>query len=250
MKDDIQINAEAIKLRRHFGEDASSPLDIFRLICSTKDLTLTFFPMSDRISGISIKADDLMIMGINSRLTEGRQRFTAAHELYHLFFDDDFSTRICFKDIPARNTKEQEADKFASFFLAPYEALSSFIETSLEKMPGSLTLEDVVRIEQHFGMSRHATLVRLQREGYLSPKQAESMKTNVISSARKLGFDISLYLPTPEHKQYSTYGRYVRLAELLKEKELISTGKYEELLLDGFRGDIVYGTSPLEERYD
>jgi hypothetical protein len=68
---------------------------------------------------------------------------------------------------------------------------------------------------------------------------------------RKLGYDDTLYTPTPEDKQYATFGKYIRLAEELKDRELVSTGKYEELLLNGFRADIVYGfDTEEEERYD
>jgi hypothetical protein len=42
-----------------------------------------------------------------------------------------------------------------------------------------------------------------------------------------------------------TYGRYIKRAEELLERRLISEGKYEELLLEAFRADLVYG---LDER--
>lgn len=81
--------------------------------------------------------------------------------------------------------------------------------------------------------------------------KADTMKTGIIASAKKLGYDDQLYKPTSEEKQYATLGKYVRLAEELKTKELVSTGKYEELLLNGFRGDIVYGLdTEEEEKYD
>lgn len=133
---------------------------------------------------------------------------------------------------------------------APYEALRSFIKERLGKEDGPLSQEDVIHIEQHFGLSRHATLVRLLRERYLSEQQAEKMRANIIITAKQLGYDPMLYLPTPEERQYATYGRYVSLAQQIKEKGLISQGKYEELLLDGFRHDLVYGTNNGEERYD
>ena len=251
MKERIQINAEAIRLREQFGEDPFSPLDIFRLISGNEDLTIAFYPMSSRISGIAVRSKNARIIAINSTSTYGRQRFTAAHELYHLYYDNEFSVIVCHQEIgTARTDKEREADMFASYFLAPYEALRGFVEDSLRKTDGTLTVEDVVRIEQHFGLSRQATLVRLQSEGYLTSTVVDTMKTNIIASARKLGFDTSLYMVTPEDRQYATYGKYVALAELLREKELISEGKYEELLLDGFRGDIVFGTNLEEERYD
>ncbi len=46
----------------------------------------------------------------------------------------------------------------ASYFLAPYEALAYFIRRQLGKEKQGLDMEDVVRIEQHFGMSRQAML--------------------------------------------------------------------------------------------
>jgi hypothetical protein len=45
-------------------------------------------------------------------------------------------------------------------------------------------------------------------------------------------------------------GDYIRLANELNEKRLISSGKYEEFLLDAFRADIVYGDTITEEYYD
>ena len=140
---------------------------------------------------------------------------------------------------------------FASYFLAPYEAIFYFIRKQLRKEKQELEIEDVVRIEQHFGMSRQAVLWRLINEGYLKSEKVETMKTGIIVSARKLGYDDTLYTPTPEDKQYATFGKYIRLAEELKERELVSTGKYEELLLNGFRADIVYGFDTEEkEKYD
>ncbi len=78
------------------------------------------------------------------------------------------------------------------------------------------------------------------------------MRTGIIASARRLGYDDELYTPTSEDKQYATLGKYIKLVERLKEEGLISYGKYEELLLNGFRGDIVYGldTAGGEELYD
>ncbi len=252
MKERIEINSDAINLRKYFGEDIYSPIDIFSMLNNSEDFTVVFYPMSDRISGICIRENGNRIIGINSTLTYGRQRFTAAHELCHLFFHNNFKSIICAKDIDKnKDSQEKEADMFASYFLAPYEAMNDFIVTKLKKQKGNLDINDVVKIEQNYGLSRQATLWRLINEGYLSIDDSESMKTGIISSAIKLGFDDKLYLPAPQEKQYYTLGRYIKLAEELKEKELMTSGKYEEILLDAFRGDIVFGLNiEGEENYD
>jgi Zn-dependent peptidase ImmA (M78 family) len=252
LKEKIELNSEAIILRKEFGEDTNSPIDIFSLIHNNDNLTIVFYPMSSRVSGICIRDGKNKIIGVNSTSTYGRQRFTIAHELYHLYFHEDFESVVCFIDLEMnKSPEEKEADVFASYFLAPYEALSYFISNKLQKGKQELEIEDVVKIEQHFGMSRQAILWRLKNDGYLSPEKADTMKTGIIVSARKLGYDDKLYIPTPEDKQYATFGKYVRLAEEVKTKELVSTGKYEELLLNGFRADIVYVfVTEEEEKYD
>jgi len=175
-----------------------------------------------------------------------------AHELYHLFFHEDFKSIVCSKDLEKnKDPQEKEADMFASYFLAPYESLRDFIKRTLGKEKHVLEINDIVRIEQYYGLSRQATLLRLINDGYLSPEKAETMKTGIILSALKLGYDDKLYRPAAEDKQYITLGKYIKLAEELKGKDLISNGKYEEILLNGFRGDMVYGLNTEgEENYD
>ena len=252
MKEKIDLNAEALYLRKRLGEDAYSPIDIFSLIGDSDDLTVLFYPMSQRISGMCIRNEKNKLIGINSNLTHGRQRFTVAHELYHLFFHKDLGTTICAKDIDkTKDPLEREADMFASYFLAAYEALNDYITNKLNKTKGSLELEDVVKIEQYYGFSRQAVLWRLVNDGYISQSKADTMKSGIILSAIRMGYDKSLYLPSSEDKKYFTIGKYVKLVESLQDKGFISCGKYEELLLEAFRGDIVYGLNDEEEEvYD
>ena len=81
MKEKIELNYEALKLRKSFGEDAASPIDIFSLIASNDKITLVFYPFNENISGVCIKNDLVKLIAINSKMSEGRQRFTIAHEL-------------------------------------------------------------------------------------------------------------------------------------------------------------------------
>ena len=251
MKDLIRINYDAISIRRQMGEDSSSPIDIFALIGTQADLTVVYYPMRDTISGMSVKDDQFKLIAINSTLSKGRQRFTAAHELCHLYLHNEFKTIICSRDLAGnRSELENEADLFASYFLAPYEALRNFLDIKADRKSKLITIVDIVHIEQHFGMSRQATLVRLLSEGLITEAEVSSMKTNVILSAQKLGFSAELYKPNADGKLYFTIGSYIKIAHDLYNSDKISIGKYEELLLDAFREDIVYGADSVEEHYD
>ena len=240
MKDKYELAKEASELRKRLGDDDRSPVDIFRLAHTIDNLTLVFYPMGDNISGMCIKTAKNIIVAINSSMSYGRQRFTMAHELYHCYFDDDTDTTVCPINIDSNNDVEKEANLFASFFLAPPASLSDEIKKYRYKA-GALDISGVVELEQLFGLSRRAMLTRLIDEKALDEPEATSMKTAVISSAAALGYDDTLYRPAQNEKQQITYGKYIKSAGQLIECELISYGKYEELLLDAFRHDIVYG---------
>ena len=167
--------------------------------------TLVLYPMPKNISGMCIKIKSIEnLIAINSSLSYGRQRYSVAHELYHVSFQKGFSYIVCAKEIggTTKNEEEINADMFASYFLAPYEAFKLFITEKLKKSnQNPFSINDVVKIEQNFQMSRQATVYRLINEGYITQAFAETLKNNVIQSAIKLGYDESLYVPTPKEKQ-------------------------------------------------
>ncbi len=237
MKSISELDSMAVLLRKHLGEDSISPIDIFSVACTKEDLTTVFYPMGKNISGMCIKGQHSDLIAINSEMSLGRQRFSLAHEFYHLFFDSDLSKSVSLKSLDNCDEKEMEADKFASHFLLPSTALYEQIGQC-----DTVTQEQVVRLEQTFGMSRQAMLYRLKEEGKISDKLFENMQSDVQNSAACLGYDTKLYKPTPKEQNTKTIGRYIRIANDLYVNELISTGKFEEYLLDAFRDDLVYGT--------
>ena len=239
MRDKYELSKAAGELRQHLGVDEHSYIDVFRIAHNIEELTLVFYPMGEKISGICIKGTEDVLIAINSSMTYGRQRYSMAHELYHYYYDN-MNTMICAHDIGETSSVERNANTFASFFLAPPAALSAAIK-SIKKERCSLELADIVKLEQHFGLSRQAMLIRLIEEGELSQDEAATMRTNVITYALSLGYSDTLYRPLPEEKSRMTYGKYIKRAEELLERELISDGKYEELLLEAFRADLVYG---------
>ena len=104
-----------------------------------------------------------------------------------------------------------------------------------------LNIEDVIKIEQYYGVSHKAILYRLMEEGEINSENIKSMETGVITLAARLGYDTAIYYPSAKDKKKMVLGHYIALAEKLLDEEYISYGKYEEILLDGFRDDIVYG---------
>lgn len=239
--DKLDLCTKALSLRKELGEDTTSPIDIFSLAYTISKLTLVFYPMGDHLSGMCIKNDGNPVIAVNSSMSIGRQRFSLAHELFHLYFDESEQSTVSAMKIGSGNEVEKAADQFATYFLMPPVALSETIKKILSSATENLGIKEIVKLEQYFSVSRQALLYRLIEDKKLTFDEADKFRQGVIRSAINLGYDDSLYKPLPENNQYKTYGYYIQQAEELLEKDLISTGKYEQLLLTAFRPDLVFG---------
>jgi Zn-dependent peptidase ImmA (M78 family) len=250
MSDQLKLNSDAEELRTRFGIDNNSKVDVISLALSIPSLTLVFYPFSDNISGMCIK-DDNPLIAVNSKMSYGRQRFTIAHEFYHLFYENSIGTTICSKtDMTTKKSKiELDADTFASFFLVPYTTLRRYIEN--EKLNPTIDPTAVVKIEQQFGISRQAILLRLEKQGYkVNPDAKAFLSSNISQYAASLGYSRKLYEPSDVDAQYQTLGSYLEKAQELYNKKLISKGKYEEYLSDAYRMDIIMNVNPNKDIYD
>lgn len=236
MRSISEIDSMAVSLRKELGADSMSPVDIFSIAGTMEDLTTVLYPLGKNISGMCIKGEKSKLIAINSGMSLGRQRFSMAHEFYHLRYDPDIAKSVCSIAINGGDEKEMEADKFASHFLLPSAALYDVLKDCKR-----VSLEQVVWLEQHFGLSRQAMLYRLKEEEKIDISLYNSLQKDVQYSAARLGYDTALYKATPAESCMKTTGQYIRLADKLYREEIISTGKYEEILLDAFRDDLVYG---------
>lgn len=239
--DRLDLDSKAYECRRTLCIDTDAPIDIFSVITEEiSELTLILYPFGKNISGMFMSSDGVKCIAINSNMPYGRQRFTLAHELYHYYFDDNSSLiQLCSMKLDPKDENERRADTFASFLLAPYHSLTKKFNDLCEGKP---TLEKIIRLEQFFGISHTALLWRLKIDNLITEKQLKQFDIPSISlEAQKLGFSKQLYLPFEEKGMKKTLGAYIRNANIAFEKGLISQGKFEELLIQAYRPDLVYG---------
>jgi Zn-dependent peptidase ImmA (M78 family) len=242
MMDYADLMTKAERLRKQLGEDNHSPIDIFSLALGIEKLTIVYYPLGNTLSGMCIKGTDgRCTIALNSSMTLGRQRFSLAHEFYHLYYDDNMKS-ICSKSIGIGSELEKRADAFAAYFLMPRAALADKADSFLIRNGGNLTLPDIIRIEQYFGVSHQTALYQLCNCGYITRQElSRLLNISVKRQAEAMGFSSDLYRPLPEDKQYCTYGHYINQAAQLLNLDVVSYGKYEEFLLAAFRDDLVYG---------
>ena len=237
------MNQEAIELRERFGFNSLNPIDLKNIILEElPNITLIFQPISDKTSGICINKDNVQIICINSEMNLGRQRFTLAHELYHLLVEKNFKLFLCNDN--NQSDSEMEANIFASFLLMPDEALASYIEkNNITKFD----INAVIRLEQYFQIGHYTMLIRLKQNHHITESELQDfMKIPITHESANMGFSTELY-DFPLKKEYKVYGKYINLINELDLQNIITPGEKQELLLNAFRGDLVYNMQDDDE---
>ena len=232
----MNSSALAEMLRHEWGIESFASVNIRSLVYNNiKNLTLLWFPMKTNISGCCSKIKKDKIIFINTNHTIGRQNFTLAHELYHLIYEDIDDFIVC--GLNANNQSEKNADNFASTFLMPDSALYWFKN---KNQIDNWTLEDVIKCEQYYQISRSVMIIRLKKMNWINQNQFDEFGDNVIREADRLGYDTNLYKPSSENQKYSSIGELIRLTEKAYDEKKITGGKRREILIKSFRNDILY----------
>lgn len=216
----------ATQLRMKAGLNEREPIHIKSLLVKLGILT-RYRPLSINSYGLSLQTPDkrFQFMLINSNSTRGRQHFTAAHELYHLFFDPNPVPHISSRE-EEKSSVERDADLFASVLLMPRSGIVSEIPPI--EMSDGLSVGTLLRLEQLFSVSNEAMIYRLRSLRIIGEKEADYFKGFIITDiARKNGYDLSLYKKGNENVTLGDFGSNARK---LFEQGRISEGHYTELL--------------------
>ncbi len=219
----------AIKTRLKLGLQSTEFVDVAKA-ASSLSVTIVRRPLESGISGATLKtASEVKVILVNSSKTVGHQHFTVAHELYHCLYDTAMLNRTCLAEVFGKaNNVEQRADLFATYLLMPEDGI--YHQLGLRAKYGDkIEIADVVNLEQFFSVSRRAMCWRLEELKLISHRQGAEYSQNVIHSARILGKELDLYLPSNDKDMISDYAE---VAYSLLQKGLITQSRYEELLFD------------------
>lgn len=222
---------KAEKLRKELGISNVEAINIFDILKFKENISIIKMNFSKNLSGMIVTKGTAKAIILNSTMSLGRQIFTAAHEYYHLKFDNDLNDH--------KDFKENEANEFASYFLMPETALMSAIT---DENINKFIINDVIFLEHYFKLSHKALLLRLLKGKYITQKEYDNfIALDIRETAFKLGHDTDLYLPTNEERKITS--TYAEVAEKALENKKISNSKYENYLIEGGYEDIVFGSS-------
>lgn len=216
----------ASQLRSQLRVSNTEPINVKIILRMLGVLTL-YRPLSSALYGFSMKSADgkCRFILVNSNSMIGRQNFTIAHELYHLYFDGNPRPHFC--QVGKLDDEEKSANLFAGAFLMPKLGLIQHIPDE-ELFSKKISLNTILNLEALFGVSHSALMVRLKELKFITERLYEcytSLKINVEAISR--GFDVELYNKGNEGLVIGDFGAKAR--ELF-EKDIISEGHYIELL--------------------
>lgn len=224
----IILQKKANSFRERNGISGSEAIRIKSLLLKLKVFTM-FRPLTEKFSGMSLKiSDDARFIIVNSNHSIGRQHFTIAHELYHLYIQEKFEIHKCETGLfDSKNKEEYNADYFASSLLMPEIGILELIpDEELNKK--KISMQSVIKLEQYYSVSHSSMLVRLKMLGLLDAKTFDYFKTfKATQTAQQYGYDTALY---KDGNHNVIVGDYGEKAKMLYDNEKISEGHYLELM--------------------
>lgn len=219
------IERQVSEFRQRTGLSDTQAVNLKSLLLKLNVLTI-YRPLSKNFSGMSLKSPNgERFMLINSNQPRGRQHFTIAHELYHLYIEENPMPHNCGAE-GNKSESEQCADAFALMFLMPYDAILQMIPA--DELKGKISLATVVRLEHYFSVSHQAIVNRLFDTKFITRQERDVfLSYPAMRTAQEYGYDTSLYLSGNENLVIGNFGEKARR---LYDEEKISEGHYRELL--------------------
>jgi Zn-dependent peptidase ImmA (M78 family) len=224
----LEAEKKSSRFRSENGLSPYEPIHLQSLLLRKQVVTI-FRPL-ENLSGMAVKCGDARFMLINQKRSLGHQHFTIAHEIYHLFIQENFTSQKCVTGLfeKQQDSEEKKADLFAASLLMPKDGMLQLIPNA-ELSKDKITLATVVKLEQNFSVSRKAILQRLKEFEIISGKLYSEYADKVKQSALRLGFPLHLY----EHgNDNRVIGEYGTIAKQLFEEDKISESFYIELMQD------------------
>jgi Zn-dependent peptidase ImmA (M78 family) len=212
----LQIKDLAEDVRIKFARKGLS--DIFDILSEAAFLIRK--PLdTDELSGFSTYFEGQFIVYLNSNFTLGHERYTGAHELYHLIYNADIlkKEKILLDD-EKHKAEDAKADVFASEFLMPEDYVKEVFYKIVNVDKDSVLPRHIIRMHNYFKVSYKAMLKRLIQLNLCSIGKYEELvdicsleNTELLQSlTRREGYSIDLITPSREVYIPKEYIEYIK----------------------------------------
>ena len=243
MKKNINIPNELFRLKtKELAEETRIKFakkglsDIFDILSETALLIRKPLDV-EGLSGFITYYEDRFVVYLNSSFSLGHERYTGAHELYHIMYNKDILKKEkVFIDENKYEEEEIKADVFAAEFLMPEDYVKEIFLRTVNVDKDNIEPRHVIRMHNYFKVSYKAMLKRLVQLNLCSQKRYFQLleistierKDELQSITMEEGFNIDLIIPSNEHYIPKEYLIYVKANY---ENGNISYEEMEEILM-------------------
>lgn len=189
---------------------AKQLLEIIDLLEITERVSIKLIRVpfdNENLSGFVAFKNDTFIIVTNTNHRLGSERFTIAHEIYHLITD-----RILIKKRPIieelnsndDNLTEIMANAFAAELLIPKDDIKEQINIITENMTKDIEPGTIVQLQQKYGVSYIAITKRLNEVNVIDKKMQDKLEEFDSNSAalekltKNLGYTNELNVPSEQ----------------------------------------------------
>ena len=212
----LQIKDLAEEVRIKFARKGLS--DIFDILSEAAFLIRKPLDIEE-LSGFTTYFEGQFIVYLNSNFTLGHERYTGAHELYHLIYNADIlkKEKILLND-EKHKAEDAKADVFASEFLMPEDYVKEVFYKIVNVDKNSILPRHIIRMHNYFKVSYKAMLKRLIQLNLCSIDKYEELvdicsleNTEQLQSlTRREGYSIDLITPSKETYVPKEYIEFIK----------------------------------------
>ncbi|MCG1013148.1 ImmA/IrrE family metallo-endopeptidase [Tepidanaerobacter sp. GT38] len=212
----LQIKDLAEEVRIKFARKGLS--DIFDILSEAAFLIRKPLDIEE-LSGFTTYFEGQFIVYLNSNFTLGHERYTGAHELYHLIYNADIlkKEKILLND-EKHKEEDAKADVFASEFLMPEDYVKEVFYKIVNVDKDSVLPRHIIRMHNYFKVSYKAMLKRLIQLNLCSIDKYEELvdicsleNTEQLQSlTRREGYSIDLITPSKETYVPKEYIEFIK----------------------------------------
>ena len=222
----LEIKELAEESRIRFAKKGLS--DIFDILSETGFLIRKPLDI-EGLSGFITYFENRFVVYLNSNFTLGHERYTGAHELYHIMYNKDILKKEkVYIDKDKYEEEDIKADIFAAEFLMPEDYVKKVFYKNINVVKNSVEAKDVVIMHNFFKVSYKAMLKRLIQLNLCSSKRYSKLleiaslenKDQLQTLTKEQGFSIDLIVPSKAN--------YIPMEYLAYTKANYESGKIDQ----------------------
>lgn len=160
-------------LGNYFGKTISDLVDKLDLERAGKIMLIRRPFRSEKLAGFIAYKHDYFIIVTNTNKSIGNERFTIAHEIYHILENSDYivEKKVLEELDPSTPSpddfRENMANRFAAQLLMPKKDIEHKLGRLISKKNNNLEEDDIIKLQQLYGVDYTAMVKRLDETGII-----------------------------------------------------------------------------------